>query len=283
MLQTLDPSTDRTSIGLAYGPGIPEFAQAHSDLVDYVEMPFEQLRHAPALGAVQQTVPVVLHCASMSVAGFLPPSEATVEAIAREAERTQTPWIGEHLAFVSADGIAEEADRDTAPTNLTFTVCPQLSEETVERVVENLAQLRPRFPVPLILENSPQYYAVPGSTMNMVDFINEVAAQGDVNLLLDLSHLLITSVNTGVDPYKEIDRLPLERVVEIHVSGMSMQSGIMWDDHATPAPDDVFGLLERALKRARPRALTIEYNWSPLPDQVLLAHIRKARTLLAAQ
>jgi uncharacterized protein len=283
MLQTLDPPAGRTSVGLAYGPGIPEFAQAHSDLVDYVEMPFEQLRHAPSLGAVQQTVPVLLHCASMSVAGFLPPSEATVDAIAREAERTQTPWIGEHLAFVSADGIAEEADRDAAPTNLTFTLCPQLSEETVERVAENLAQLRPRFPVPLILENSPQYYAIPGSTMNMVDFIAEVAARCDVGLLLDLSHLLITSVNTGVDPFKEIERLPLERVVEIHVSGMSMQSGIMWDDHATPAPDDVFGLLERALERARPRALTIEYNWSPLPDQVLLSHIRKARTILAGQ
>jgi len=233
------------------------------------------------LGAVQQTVPVLLHCASMSVAGFLPPSEATVDAIAREAERTRTPWIGEHLAFVSADGIAEEPDRDAAPTNLTFTLCPQLSAETVERVAENLAQLRPRFPVPLILENSPQYYAIPGSTMNMVDFVAEVAARCDVDLLLDLSHLLITSLNTGADPFRELERLPLERVVEIHVSGMSMQSGIVWDDHATPAPDDVFALLERVLERARPRALTIEYNWSPLPDQVLLSHLRKARTIVA--
>jgi uncharacterized protein (UPF0276 family) len=282
-VHTLPRSADRTYVGLAYGPGIPEFSARHAELVDYVEVPFEQLRHAPSVGAIQATVPVVLHCASMSVAGFLPPSDATVDAIAREAERTQTPWIGEHLAFVSADGITEEANRDAAPTNLTFTLCPQLSDETVERVAENLALLRPRLPVPLILENSPQYYAIPGSTMSLVDFVAEVASRCDVDLLLDLSHHTITSRNTGADPFAEVERLPLERVVEIHISGLSTQSGIVWDDHATPAPDEVFALLERVLHRARPRAVTIEYNWSPLPDAVLLSHLKKTRTILAGR
>ena len=283
LLQTLSRATDRTHVGLAYGPGIPEFAESNADLVEYVEVPFEQLRHAPGLASIQERVPVLLHCASLSVAGFLPPSEATVDAIVREAERTQTPWIGEHLAFVSADGISEEGDRDTEPTNLTFTLCPQLSSETVERVAENLAWLRPRLPVPLILENSPQYYAIPGSTMNLVDFVAAVASRCDVDLLLDLSHLMITSLNTGVDPFAEIERLPLERVVEVHISGMSMQSGVVWDDHAMPAPDEIFALLERVLERARPRALTIEYNWAALPDSVLLSHLWKARTIVVGQ
>src|SRR5438552_2156025 len=143
-MKVLDNSAKTAHIGLAYGPGILEFIDSNPDLVDYVEMPFEQLRHSPDLASIQETVPVILHCASMSIAGFVPPSEATVDAINVEAERTKTPWIGEHLAFVSADGISEEADRDTAPTNLTYTLCPQLSEETIDRVAENLAALRPR-------------------------------------------------------------------------------------------------------------------------------------------
>jgi uncharacterized protein (UPF0276 family) len=110
-----------------------------------------------------------------------------------------------------------------------------------------------------------------------------VSARCDVDLLLDLSHLLIASLNTGADPFAELERLPLERVVEVHISGLSAQSGIVWDDHATPAPDEVFALLERLLERARPRALTIEYNWSALPDSVVLSHIWKARTMLARQ
>lgn len=269
-----------TRIGLAYGTRVLGFLEANPGLIDYIEVPFEQLRHTPELAAIQDAIPVVLHCASMSIAGFVPPADAVIDAIGREAERSRTPWIGEHLAFTSADGLTEGA-APGVPTELTYTVCPQLSEETVERVAENLAALRPRMPVPLILENSPQYFAVPGSTMSMVELIGRVAEVCDVGLLLDLSHFLITSLNTGVDAREELERLPLERVVEIHVSGMSRQSGVMWDDHAEPAPAMVFELLEQALRRVRPRALTLEYNWSPtFPHAIMQAQIERARRLL---
>jgi hypothetical protein len=279
-LKHLHDDAAKTWLGLAYGPGIPELVASNAGLVDFLEVPFEQLRHAPDLASIQDTTPLLLHCASLSVAGFVPPSDATVEAIAAEALRTGTPWIGEHLAFISADGIAEE---NVGPTSLTYTVCPQLSEETVERVVENLATLRPRFAVPLILENSPQYFAVPGSTMNMVDFIREVASRADAGLLLDLSHFLITSMNTGVDALDELERMPLERVVEVHISGLNRQSGIVWDDHATPAPPLLFAMLERVLARVRPRAVTFEYNWSAnFPQATLFDHVNRARRMLEA-
>jgi len=280
-MKTLDFSQDGTSLGLAYGPGILEFLDQYPGSADYIEMPFEQLRHNPSLASVQETAPVILHCASMSVAGFIPPSQETIGAISLETTRTQTPWIGEHLAFVSADGINEEADRDTAPTNLTYTICPQLSEEAVERVSMNLSTLRPQFSAPIILENSPQYFPIPGSTMGMADFVAMVSAQCDVDLLLDLSHFMITSMNTGVDSSKEIEKLPLERVVEIHLSGMNLQDGIVWDDHAVPAPPEMFGLLRQVVKRARPRALTMEYNWEALPHPVIVSHLERARSILA--
>ena len=280
-MKTFDPSHGATSLGLAHGPGILDFMDRNPGYVDYIEMPFEQLRHNPDLASVQEIAPVVLHCASMSVAGFIPPSQETTDAISQETKRTQTPWIGEHLAFVSADGINEEADRDTAPTNLTYTIAPQLSEEAVERVAINLLSLRPKFSAPIILENSPQYFPIPGSTMGMADFVAMVSFHCDVDLLLDLSHFMITSINTKVDAAREIERLPLERVVEIHLSGMNLQDGIVWDDHAVPAPPEMFDLLAQVTKRARPRALTMEYNWESLPHAVIVSHLERARNILA--
>jgi uncharacterized protein (UPF0276 family) len=278
-MKTLDFSNNATSLGLAHGPGILDFVGRDPGYVDYIEMPFEQLRHDPSLGSVQEVAPIILHCASMSVAGFIPPSQQTIDEISLETARTQTPWIGEHLAFVSADGVHEEADRDSAPTNLTYTICPQLSEEAVERVSINLSSLRPKFSAPIILENSPQYFAIPGSTMTMADFVAMVAFRCDVDLLLDLSHFMITSKNTGVDASKEIEKLPLERVVEIHMSGMSQADGIVWDDHAVPACPEMFDLLEQVMKRARPRALTMEYNWEAVPHNVILSHLERARNI----
>jgi hypothetical protein len=280
-MKTLDFSPGATSLGLAHGPGVLEFLERNPGCVDYIEVPLEQLRHNPGLASVQEIAPVILHCASMSVAGFIPPSQETIDAISHEAIRTQTPWIGEHLAFVSADGINEEADRDTTPTNLTYTICPQLSEEAVERVSINLSSLRPKFSAPIILENSPQYFSIPGSTMGMADFVAMVASQCDVDLLLDLSHFMITSMNTRVDSSKEIEKLPLERVVEIHISGMNLVDGIVWDDHAVPAPPEMFDLLEQVMKRSSPRALTMEYNWQALPTSVILSHLERTRNILA--
>lgn len=262
---------------MAYGPAIPEFLASHDDLVDYLELPFEQLRHSPVLAALQETHPLILHCASLSIAGFVSPSEETVATLADEARRTRTPWIGEHLAFMSADALA-----DGSATALTYTVCPQLSDETVDRVIENLATVCKRMPVPLILENSPQYLAIPGSTMTMADFVNAVFARSDVGMLLDLTHLWITATNTGVNPSAELERMPLERVVEIHVSGMSQRSETVWDDHAEPAPLAVFDLLKQALGRVRPSAVTLEYNWSPtFPRPILCRHLDRVRELLA--
>jgi uncharacterized protein len=271
-------------IGLAYGMGVPGFLDRHPNRIDYVEIPFEQLRHDPSVASIQEILPVILHCASMSVASFVPIADATLAAIQCEASRLKTPWIGEHLAFISADFPIGYANGDAKRhILLNHTVCPQLSQEVLQQVFDNLISLSSRFPMPLILENPPQYFQVPGSTMSMVDFIIHLCRMSDIDLILDLSHFLITSINMGLNPTKEIDRLPLERVREIHISGMNIHAGIAWDDHSIPASETVFELLRQVLRRAKPEALTFEYNWAPdFLDEVLLRQIDRAREMLGA-
>jgi uncharacterized protein (UPF0276 family) len=265
-------------VGLAYGPGTAGFIERHPGQVDYVELPFELLRHDPSTRQIARLAPIILHCASMSIAGFVPPSDGTLAAIAEEAARTNTPWIGEHLAFISADPLQRGAALHE-PTTLTYTVCPQLSEEVLEHACNNLRRLQARFALPLIVENSPQYFAIPGSTMSIVDFTIEVHRRSGIGMLLDLTHFMISALNMGFDPNKEIIRLPLEHLVEMHVSGLSAQSGTAWDDHAGVADESVLELMETVLGRARPRAVTFEYNWAPGPaDDILIGQIERVRT-----
>lgn len=266
-------------VGLAYGPGVPGLIERNPGLVDHVELTFELLRHDPSVMAAGKIAPIILHCASMSIAGFVPPSADTLAAIAQHADRTNTPWIGEHLAFISADAL----DRGAAlhePTTLTYTVCPQLSEEVLQRVCDNLAKFQARFSMPLIVENSPQYFAIPGSTMSIVDFTAEVHRRSGVGMLLDLTHFMISAMNMGFDPKKEIARLPLEHLVEMHLSGLDVQSDTAWDNHANLADEPIFELAEIVLERTRPRAVTFEYNWAPdLPDGILIDQIERIRRM----
>src|SRR5581483_87559 len=145
--------SDRTMLGFAHGPGTLSFIERNPGVADYVELPFELLRHDPAARSIRDRTPVILHCASMSIAGFVRPAEGTLDEIAVRAEELGTPWIGEHLAFMSADPPPEV--RETAalhePITLTYTVCPQLSEEVVDLVCRNLEQLQSRFSMPLVV------------------------------------------------------------------------------------------------------------------------------------
>jgi uncharacterized protein (UPF0276 family) len=271
--------SERVMIGLAYGPGVPELIKRNPGLIDYVELPFELLRHDPSAIEAEALAPLVLHCASMSIAGFVPPSDDTLNAIAILADRTNTPWIGEHLAFISADPLHPGAALHD-PTTLTYTICPQLSEEVLQHACNNISQLQGRFASALIVENSPQYFEIPGSTMSIVDFTIEVHRRSKVGMLLDLAHFMISAMNMKFDPKTEMRRLPFEHLVEVHVSGLDFQSGTAWDDHAGIADESTFELMQIVLNRAKPRAITFEYNWAPtLAEEIIVSQIERTRAM----
>jgi len=273
-------SSAGTLIGLAHGPGALAFLERNPGLIDFVEIPFELLQHDPATESIQERLPVILHCASMSIAGFVRPAEHTLSAIDAQAERTGTPWIGEHVAFISADPLKAGAALHD-PTTLTYTVCPQLSEDVLQNVCNNLAGLQQRFHVPLVVENSPQYFPIPGSTMSIVDFMIEVYSRSTAGMLLDLTHHMISAINMGFDPVAELLRLPLDHLVEMHVSGLDVEGGSAWDDHASLADERILELADMVLQRVQPRAITFEYNWAPdLPDDILIDQVHRVRRAL---
>jgi uncharacterized protein len=274
-------------IGIAYGGHTPSFLRRHPEAVDYVEVPFELLEHDPAVLEVRASKPIVLHCASMSIAGSVPPPAETVSAIRRWIGETGTPWLGEHLSFITADrriaGPGADEYAPGEPFNIGYTVHPPMNDEAVETVLEAVERCRQSFDVPLLLENPPFYFPVPGSDMEQIEFVGRIAGRApDLGLLLDLTHFLITSRNVGFDPVETICRYPLERVIEVHVSGVDEQEGIHWDNHATRAPDVVFEMLAKVLPRAPVRAITLEYNWSSrFPVETLLEEIARTRDVIA--
>ena len=282
-----------TAVGVAYSPYTRTLLATAPGLADFVEIAFEQLVGTPDVAQHCRETPFVLHCASLSLAGNVPPAAETVEQLERWIAETKTPWLGEHLAYVRADGVLREyaehpaftaGSAPAAPFNVGYTVSPQLSAAVIDRVAAALGAWTRRFGLPVLLENGPIYFTMPGSTMSQFAFLCELCARSDdVLLLLDLAHLWATCRNTGADPFEALYALPLERVVEVHLSGAREQSGVAWDDHVEPAPPVVFELLERLLARTTPRAVTIEYNWDAgFPLEIVEADVGRARGLIAA-
>jgi uncharacterized protein len=240
------------------------------------------LRHDPRVCEIRAHIPVVLHCASLSLGGSLPCPVETLDQIRDWVDMTETPWIGEHLAFITASrheaGPVPQPCAPDEPYNIGYTVSPPMNEHTLKRTCRNLQTHEKRFGVPLLVENSPLYFEIPTSTMTQAEFLHDLCARTNVGLLLDLSHFYITSKTMNFDPLTELERLPLDRVVEVHISGIDEQAGGLWDDHANPAPSIVYQLLARMLEFVTPKAITLEYNWSlRFPAATLIKELQTVR------
>lgn len=273
-------------IGIAYSDYVNDFAIKNDALIDYVEVPYELLKHDPAVFKISAVKPIILHCATLSVAGSVRTTDEDIENIRFWAKKTNTPWIGEHLSFIStARAHLNEKYADEyapgEPYNIGYTMPPPLNDEALETIKGNLNTIKTQFKTPVILENPPIYFTIPGSEMDQTSFIASLTKESEVGLLLDLAHYYITSKNEGFDAMEHLAYFPLDRVVEIHISGVDEVANTFWDHHASKAPEMIYELLKKVLQSARPKAITLEYNWnSKFPENFLIEEIQQVQKII---
>ena len=269
----------RVQLGVAYSPYVLDFLRLYPDEIDFVEVSFENLLSNPSIPELLGEVPQFLHSASMSLAGFVDPPTKTLESLKHWVEVLDPPWVGEHLAFTTAHGVN---NRNGQHIDTGYSINPAMNLETVYRVVENVTRCEEMVSVPVLLENGAMNFVPPGSTLSYTEFISEICERSTADLILDLGHFLISCLNSGQDPSTELLELPLERIAEVHISGVSYRNGDPWDDHTIAAPNELYDLLGLVLARVSP-AITLEYNWSMrFPVDELRQQIKRSRGFLSA-
>jgi uncharacterized protein (UPF0276 family) len=114
-------------------------------------------------------------------------------------------------------------------------------------------------------------------------FISGVVEETGCGLLLDLAHARVAAHYHGEPVRDYLARLPLDRLVEIHVSGPrpleangKTGDGRLYDAHRSLQEED-YTLLRWVLERSAPRAVTLEY-WRDRAQ--LETQLRRLRALL---
>lgn len=192
-----------------------------------------------------------------------------VEATLRALRRTRAPWLSAHLGFSAAEVEFDVWMRAKSP--------PLPRDELLANICRNVRGLAAAIPVPLILENLD--YCPGGAYEHICDpqFIAAVLEQTGAGLLLDLAHAQVSAARLGLPIADYLARLPLDRVVQIHVSGPRERDGALADEHDTLRTED-YRLLAAVLKRARPAAVTLEYRRDAAE---LKAQLERLRAMLA--
>ncbi|MCA9683131.1 MAG: DUF692 domain-containing protein [Myxococcales bacterium] len=263
-------------VGLGFRRELRQAIFEHIDEIDVLEVIADHFfEYVPeAQGAARELAehfPLLPHGLELNIGAHDPRDPRNCQEAAALTRALAAPWYSDHLCFTQSQGL-----EIGQLTPLPFT------RATVERCVAKARAFQAELGVPLLLENITRAFALPGE-MEEVEFVRAVVEGADCGLLLDLTNLFINAHNFAYDPYDFLARLPLERVVQIHLAG-SIRRGDRWVDshsHAIAEHPEVWELLDYVAQRSRIGAVIIERDQNyPEDFAELLADIRTARSIL---
>lgn len=263
-------------VGLGLRDEVAPALVAHRDRIDFVEIIGEHFFAAGRearrqLAALAERFPVVVHTVGLSPGSVAPPDDDYLAALARLVRETGAAWFADHICYTRAGGVDVG---HLAPLPRT--------EEALAALARNTAIARELVPAPMLLENIAYVVDPPGSEMDEAEFVSRAIEATGCGLLLDLTNLHANAVNHGYDPYEWLGRVPLDRVVQVHVTGGHWHRGVLVDSHSAATPGEVWRLLEYVAARAPVRGVLLERDERFPPIGELLDELDRAREALRA-
>ncbi len=201
-------------------------------------------------------VPTVAHGVGLSLAshhaGDHDRVDRWLERIAVLHERFDFGWYTDHWGVTAPAGV-----------NVMLPMGVPLTQATLGSVRQRLVDLSRVVPL-AGLENS-VFYANVADPVDQAAFLAEALGNRHV-LLLDVHNLWTDHCNHGLDVDAWLAAAPLDRVIEIHVSGGSWTDGSWFrgrrmrlDSHDHGVPEPVWNLLRKVLPRCgNLRGITLE-------------------------
>ncbi len=250
-------------VGLVWWPGLDALCRDSKGPVEVVELEpetfwrteGEEFRSSLADALAGLAQPKLLHGVGAPFAGSRTAPPGHLAAFRREIARLGPAWISDHLAFNRA-----ALDGDMA--NTAIFLPPQQSRATVELAATNIRRRRAALRIPVAFETGVNYLAPCPDEMSDGDFFAETAAAADCGIVLDLHNLWCNERNGRAGVETVLQRLPLDRVWELHLAGGSHEGGYWLDTHSGPIEAELLSLAARVVPRL-PRLGAIIFGIMP--------------------
>ena len=197
----------------------------------------------------QQTcggLPMVIHGVELSIGSAHSWNDAYLRMLDSFQQSWPFVWHSEHLGFQTISG----DNGVTLEVGVPLPMPP--TKEAAALVASRSDAILQRYGVPFLLENPAHYFSELPTDPEIegdIGLLHSITESSGCRLLLDLHNLYCNAVNHKFDPFKAIDRMPLDRVIEIHVAGGSWRDGFWMDAHDGRVPERVWEMLDYALPK----------------------------------
>lgn len=213
---------------------------------------------------VRSQYPVALHGVALSIGSDQGLNLDYLKKLKKLVDRVDPLIVSDHLCWSQAP---QGSSHDLLPLPMTH--------ESLKRIVENLDVVQTCLGRNILLENISYYFQYKNSDFEEADFITEVCRRSGCDLLLDVNNVYVNSVNHGFEARLFLDRLPLEKVKQLHLAGPSQEEGYLFDTHSTPVPKEVWSLFQYLTKKNLKAPVIIEWDQDIPAFQVLESEIKE--------
>jgi uncharacterized protein (UPF0276 family) len=258
--------------GLGLRPVHYPYIFEHQPKIDWFEVISENFMDTGGmprcnLARIAEIYPIVMHGVAMSIGTIDALNSEYLSKLKKLANEIKPAWISDHLCWT---GIAHKNTHDLLPVPYT--------EEALKHIVERISQVQDFLGRPIALENPSTYLEFKSSHIAEAEFIAEMASRSGCNLLLDVNNIYVTCYNHRLDAKAYIDALPLEHVIQIHLSGHSNMGNHIIDTHDDYVASEVWSLYKYVVHKAgRTPNTMVEWDDNIPAFEVLEAELAKAK------
>ena len=248
---------------------VPALLERCPDAIEFFEVaPENWMEMGGASGrqfrALTERHAFVAHGLSLSLGGPGPLDEVFVRRVKRFLDAHGIRLYTEHLSYTTDDGQLY----DLMPIPATY--------EAVRHVAKRIRRVQDILERPIAIENASFYVKAPIDEMSESDFIRAVLEEADCALHLDVNNVYVNSLNHGDDPIAFLEKMPLDRVAELHVAGHhTWDNGLVIDTHGAPVLEPVYELMAWVIERTGPLPVLLERDTEIPPLGELLEEVAR--------
>jgi uncharacterized protein (UPF0276 family) len=226
-----------------------------------------------ALEAIRRDFPLSCHSVGISLGSAQGLDADHLRRLRALYDRLEPCLVSDHLAWSARAGTYFN---DLLPLPYT--------DESLDAVARNIDHAQTALRRRLLVENPSRYLRIEGCRIPEPEFLAVLARRTDCRLLLDVNNVHVSAANIGIDADAYIEAFPAEFIGEIHVAGHTVCEiggfAMLIDDHGARVSPAVWRLLERALQRAGPCPVLVEWD-NRIPElPMLLGEAARAQVLL---
>lgn len=261
-------------VGLGYRSQFRHSLFLHQSSVDFLEIIADHyFESSPPrqteFDILQANFPLIPHGLALSLGSAEGLDDEYLRLYCELVNRLKPAWCSDHIAFTRAGGIDIGHLTPLPKTSTSLAV-----------LRENIRRVKDKTDVPVILENITENIRFPEDEFSDAEFLGRVCDENDIGLLLDVTNLFINSVNHRFDPIKVLERLPKDRVIQLHFVGGHLEDGKWVDGHGHATQEEIWQLLDEVVSRFDVHGIILERDERIPPLEELLLELNRAREIL---